>query len=238
MHLTSLPILIIAIFVFLAFLVLRLYKFDRLNASERNSLAALLIILLVWGGCSGYLSSTGVYVSVNFLQLSPGYWLPYIPVITTVTLVVLITPLRVGLRKFVDYVPDHWLTGIHMLRILAFGTIIKATMGVFPEKFAWFVGIPDLLFGLSAIPITLLAQQKRLNDDIILLWHLAGALVIIVPAIALMHIFMKEILFLELFAFPMALAPTLVVPILVMLNLMVVWRLLEIKIEVKSRRAN
>ena len=173
-------------------------------------------------------------MSANFLQLSPGYWLPYIPVVTAVTLVLLITPLRLGLRKFVDYVPDYWLTGIHVLRILALGTIIKAAMGVFPEKFAWFVGIPDFLFGLSAIPVTLLARQKRLNNDILMLWHLTGALVIIVPTIAFMHIFMKEALFPKLFAFPMALAPTLVVPLLVMLNLMVVWRLMERKIAAKN----
>jgi len=235
MQLSSLPILIITVFGLLTYLILRLHRFDRLNTLESRSLTALLFILLVWGGINGTLSSTGVYGSASFLHLAPGYWLPYIPVALVVTLVLLITPLRSGLRKFVDYVPDYWLTGIHGLRILALGTIVKATMGIFPEKFAWYVGIPDLLFGLSALPVTLWVHRKRLNDNILILWHLTGALVIIVPTITLMHIFMKEALFSELFAFPMVLAPTLVVPLLVMLNLMVVWRLLERKRVAKSK---
>lgn len=235
---SSMPVLIIVIFWFLILHVLILYRLNKLNRSERNSVAALLIVLLAWGIYSGYLSSTGVYMSATFLQLSPGYWLPYVPVITVVTLTLIITPLRFGLRNLADYIPGYWLTVIHMLRILALGTIIKAALGVFPEKFAWFVGIPDLLFGLSAIPVTLLLHQKRLSEQYILLWHLTGALVIIAPAMAFMHILMEEALFPELFAYPMALAPTLVVPMFVMLNLMVVWRMLEKKLTAKSIRSN
>ena len=159
--------------------------------------------------------------------MMPGYWLPYIPVVVAVTLVTLIPPLRNGLRILVDETPHHWLTGIHILRILALGTLIKASMGLFPEKFAWFVGGSDLLFGLSAIPVTLLARRGRLHDSFLMLWHLVGALVIVVPIAGLMHVFMLESLFSELFVFPMVLAPALVVPTLVMLNLMVAWRLLE-----------
>lgn len=233
MQISSLPVLIFIIFGFLTFLIRRLHILGQLNSSERNALAMLLIVVLVWGGCSGYLSNEGVYDSISFLKLAPGYWLPYIPVVITVTLMMLSTQLRLGLRKFVDFVPAYWLTGIHMLRILAIGSIFKSSIGVFPEKFAWYMGIPDLLFGLSAIPITLLVKQKRLSNNFIMFWHITGALVIMVPALSLMHIFMEEALFPELFAFPMALAPTLVVPMFVMLNLMVVWRLLEKKITAK-----
>ncbi|MFV1998547.1 MAG: hypothetical protein ACC641_11120 [Acidiferrobacterales bacterium] len=234
MQLSVIPVLVIVIFGFLIFFIRKLYSLGQLNTAKKNWFQILLVILLVWGGFSGYLSSSGIYVSADFLQLAPGYWLPYIPVIITVTLVLLITPLRNGLREFVDYVPDYWLTGIHVLRILALGALIKATMGLFPEKFAWYVGIPDLLFGLSAIPVTLLVRQQRLKNNILVFWHLTGALVIMIPTIGFMHIFMKERIFSELFTFPMALAPTLVVPMLVMLNLMVVWRLLERKFITKS----
>ncbi len=227
LQVSSLPILIAAIFGFLVFLMQKLYRLDQLSTSERNGIFALLVTLLGWGGVSAYLSSTGVYTSTQFLELAPGYWLPYIPVVTAVILVILIAPLRDGIRKLVDGTAVHWLTGIHVLRILALGALIKASMGIFPETFAWFVGIPDLLFGLSAVPITWLACRGKLNDDLLMYWHLGGALVVIVPVFGLMHIFMREALFSELFVFPMVLAPTLVVPMLVMLNLMVVWRLLE-----------
>lgn len=229
MQLSSFPLLIVALFGFLAFLIQRLYRLGHLKAAERNWLGTLLVILLAWGSLSAYLSSTGVYTSAQFLQLAPGYWLPYLPVVTVITLVMLSAPLRQGLRQLVDGTPDHWLTGIHLVRLLAFGTVIKAAKGLFPETFAGFVGIPDLAFGLSAIPVTFLARGGQLTPRVLGLWHLVGALVILAPVAGLMHVFMQDALFAELFAFPMALGPTLVVPTLVMLNLMVAVRLLERK---------
>lgn len=227
MQLSSLPVLIAALFGFLLFLVRRLHRSGQLNSSERNGIAALLASLLAWGGLSGFLSSTGVYTWDQFLRSAPGYWLPYIPVVIAGALVMLSSTVRHAVGKLVDGTPSHWLAGIHLLRISAIGTLIKASMGVFPEKFAWFVGIPDLVFGLSALPVTLLARRGRLSEKTLMLWHLVGALVILVPVAGLMHVFMREALFPELFAFPMALAPTLVVPTMVMLNLMVALRLLE-----------
>ena len=56
---------------------------------------------------------------------------------------------------------------------------------------------------------------------------LLGALAVVLPIIGMMHLFMAEPLFAELFSFPMVMAPALVVPTLVMLNMLVVWRLFE-----------
>lgn len=227
MQFSTLPILIVAIFVFLWFLSSRVHRLGAINGSQQNWLVALLSILLVWGGFVGYQSSSGAFATEDFLSLLPGYWLPYVPVVLSISLILLVTPLRFGLRRLVDATPHHWLTGIHCLRILALGTLIKASMGLFPEKFAWFVGGVDLLFGLSAIAVTLLVHRGRLTDGFLLVWHLIGALVIVVPVAGLMHVFMQEALFSKLFVFPMVLAPALVVPSFVMLNLLVAWRLLE-----------
>ena len=148
--------------------------------------------------------------------------------VITVTLIVLVQPLRQGLRVLVDETPASWLVGIHQFRILALGSIIKAANGLFPAKFAWYVGVPDLLFGVSALLLTqILLRRTDVREWKLVAWHLTGASVILVPAIGFMHVYMREPLFSELFAFPMALAPTLLVPTLVMLNLLVVWRLLE-----------
>jgi hypothetical protein len=227
MQFSTLPILIALIFGFLWFLARRLQRQGLLNSPQRNWLGLLISILLIWGMFVGYQSDRGALTTERFLSMMPGYWLPYIPALIAASLAMLIAPLRNGLRTLVDETPQQWLSGIHIVRILAFGTLIKATMGLFPEKFAWFVGGADLLFGLSAIAVTLLARQGRLSDGFLMLWHLIGALVILVPLVGLMHVFMREPLFAELFVFPMVLAPALVVPTLVMLNLMVVWRLLE-----------
>ena len=114
----------------------------------------------VGGGVSAYLAKTSFYTSEQFLQLAPGYWLPFIPVIITVSLVTLVKSLRDGLRKFFDLTPEHWLTAIHLVHILALGSLIKASTGDFPQTFASYVGILDLVFGLSALPVTWLAHRR------------------------------------------------------------------------------
>ncbi|VAW61511.1 hypothetical protein MNBD_GAMMA11-2540 [hydrothermal vent metagenome] len=237
MHFSSIPFLIAIISGFLGFLILRLRRLGLVNNAEHNGVIALIVVLLLWGGVSGFLADWGIYARKDFLAMAPGYWLPFIPVIITVILMSVFKPLRNGLRKLVDGSPGHWLTGIHMIRILATGSLVKASNGLFPEKFAWYVGIPDLIFGVSAVVITLWARKGRVSDRGLMAWHMLGAMVILVPANGFMHLYMQEALFEELFVFPMVLAPTLVVPTLVMLNLLVVWRSIEKNMS-RNTRAN
>ncbi|MBV2127285.1 MAG: hypothetical protein G8D81_18200 [gamma proteobacterium symbiont of Clathrolucina costata] len=190
-------------------------------------MALLIGVILMWGMFIGYQSSVGRFGSEPFYNLMPGYWMPYVPVVVALSMMLSLAPLRDGLRVLVDETPVHWLSGIHILRILALGTLLKASNDLFPQMFAWFVGGPDLLFGASAIIVTLLARSGRLSDRFILYWHLAGALAIVLPVAGLMHLFMAEPLFAELFMFPMVMAPALIVPTLVLLNLLVAWRFYE-----------
>ncbi|MEW8505810.1 MAG: hypothetical protein AB2598_03850 [Candidatus Thiodiazotropha sp.] len=236
MQLSSLPLLIAVIFGFVWFLVSRLHRRGILTSSQRDQLALLIMTLLAWGLFVGYQSSMGGF-NEGFLNSLPGYWIPYVPVFIATTMVLLLTPLREGLRVLVDETPAYWLSGMHILRILALGTLIKASKELFPQLFAWFVGGPDLLFGLSAILVTLLARAGMATDRFLLFWHLVGAVAIVLPVAGLMHIFMAEPLFAELFMFPMVMAPALVVPTLVMLNLLVAWRLWE-KTVVRQRASN
>ena len=141
-------------------------------------------------------------------------------------MVVALRPLRSGLIKMVDGTPAHWLTGIHMVRILALGAVIKAAHGLFPEMFAWYVGIPDFLFGLSAVLLTLRGRLRPPRRGMLIAWNFLGAMVILLPVNGLMHRYMDAPLFEALFMFPMALAPTFLVPTLVMLNLLVAWRMM------------
>ncbi|MBT3013520.1 MAG: hypothetical protein KUF77_18475 [Candidatus Thiodiazotropha sp. (ex Lucina aurantia)] len=190
-------------------------------------MALLIGVILMWGMFIGYQSSVGRFGSEPFYNLMPGYWMPYVPVVVALSMMLSLAPLRDGLRVLVDETPVHWLSGIHILRILALGTLLKASNDLFPQMFAWLVGGPDLLFGTSAIIVTLLARSGRLSDRFILYWHLAGALAIVLPVAGLMHFFMAEPLFAELFMFPMVMAPALIVPTLVLLNLLVAWRFYE-----------
>ncbi|MES9823393.1 MAG: hypothetical protein ABW127_03100 [Candidatus Thiodiazotropha endolucinida] len=190
-------------------------------------MALLIGVILMWGMFIGYQSGVGRFSSEPFYNLMPGYWMPYVPVVVAVSMMLSLAPLRDGLRILVDETPVHWLSGIHILRILALGTLLKTSNDLFPQMFAWFVGGPDLLFGVSAIIVTLLARSGRLSDRFILFWHLVGAFAIVLPVAGLMHLFMAEPLFEELFMFPMIMAPALIVPTLVLLNLLVAWRFYE-----------
>jgi len=227
MQSSSLPLLTVIVFGFLVLLIVRAYRRGVLERRQRDLLVILLAVLGTWGGLSGFFSVSGIYRSEGFLLLAPGYWLPFVPVIITMLFVLLVRPLRDGLRVLIDETPRYWLTGVHVIRILAIGSLVKASNGLFPETFAWYVGIPDLLFGLSALPVTVLAWRGRIASLSLAFWHVAGAAVIIVPSVGFMHVYMQDPLFDRLFEFPMALAPTLVVPMLVMLNLLAAWRLLE-----------
>lgn len=227
MQLSGLPLLIAVVFGFLWFLVSRLHRAGILNSNQRNQMALLIGVILMWGMFIGYQSSVGRFSSEPFYNLMPGYWMPYVPVVVAVSMMLLLAPLRDGLRILVDKTPAHWLSGIHILRILALGTLLKASNDLFPQMFAWFVGGPDLLFGVSAIIVTLLARSGRLSDRFILFWHLVGAFAIVLPVAGLMHLFMAEAMFAELFMFPMVMAPALIVPTLVLLNLLVAWRFYE-----------
>lgn len=189
MQLSSLPLLIAVVFGFLWFLVSRLHRAGILNSDQRNQMALLIGVILMWGMFIGYQSSVGRFGSEPFYNLMPGYWMPYVPVVVALSMMLSLAPLRDGLRVLVDETPVHWLSGIHILRILALGTLLKASNDLFPQMFAWFVGGPDLLFGVSAIIVTLLARSGRLSDRFILYWHLAGALAIVLPVAGLMHLF-------------------------------------------------
>jgi len=65
------------------------------------------------------------------------------------------------------------------LRALAIGTIVKAWLGEFSAPFAIFVGVPDFLFGLSAIVVAWLAFNNRIGTMSIAIWNLIGFAVIV-----------------------------------------------------------
>jgi hypothetical protein len=226
MQFSSLPLLIAVLFGFLWFLVRRLRQKGGLSSAQRNQLTLLIATLLVWGLFVGYLASERRYNgdSLNLLQ---GYWIPCVPVVFAVTMTLFLAPLRDGLRVLVDETPAHWLSGIHTIRILALVTLIKASNDLFPQLFAWFVGGTDMLLGLSAVLVTLLARAGKLTDGILLFWHLAGAVVIVLSVAGPMYLFTEEFQFAVLFEFPMVMASALVVPTLLMLNMIVAWRLWE-----------
>ena len=191
--------------------------------------------MVIWGAISTWLANNGVYLSDAFLAAYPTFWLPFIPVVLILSVLIISVPARTAVQSLIDTTPLKWLIGIHVLRILAVGTLIKAYKGEFSMSFATWVGIPDMLFGLSALFMLWLATKDRINNFGFMLWNMLGVLVIIPGAPIVAQMGLPGVFFnitetptmVTLYEFPMVLAPSLVVPIFVTLNMLVGIRLIE-----------
>jgi len=227
MAFSGIPLLIAVVFGFVWFITRRLHRLGVMSSPQRDWMAALLVILLIWGLLISHQTSATARAHERLLEMLPGFWLPYLPIALTVALILTNATLRNALRTLVDGTPPHWLSGIQVVRVFALGILIQASNGEFPVLLAWSLGLPDLLFGLSAVPVSWWARQGRVNDRFLLRWHLFGVLVVLTPLLGFMHLFMRDPLFDKWFEVPMMFAPALLGPSLLMLNLLVVWRLWE-----------
>lgn len=190
------------------------------------------VALVVWGLSSASFAITGLYDAPRFLRLLPGLWLPLIPLV--IVFGTLVHPLvRMRLRSVALSIPDHWLVGVQALRIAAIGTLIKTAQGVFPIHVELAIGVTDLAFGLSALALFAAARAHRLSPDALAIWHITGFAIIAVPGFGAIQFGLPgpaqlPALSLEptsaaMLDFPMALAPTLVVPIFLALNIWGAW---------------
>ena len=191
--------------------------------------------LAVYAVVTSVLGARGVYVSDALLRWLPGLWLQLITVAAVVAPILLVAPLRQSLRDIVDATPLHWFAYFHGLRILAIGTAYKTAIGEFPASFEYIVGIPDLLFGLSAFWVAALVKRGAMGERGFMIWNLIGALVI-VPAAPIvlqlglpgpLQVFTDQPDARAVFTYPMSIAPMIGVPLFVMINLWVAWRLWE-----------
>ena len=181
------------------------------------------------------LGAKGAFITDDLLKTFPGFWLQLVTVAAFVVPVVVFTSLRHGLRQIVDTTPWHWFAYFHGLRIAALGTAYKTAIGEFPASFELIVGIPDLAFGISAFWIAARARRGELSQTGFLVWNLIGALVI-VPAAPIvlqlglpgpLQVFTDQPDARAVFTYPMSIAPMIGVPLFVMTNLWVAWRLWE-----------
>ena len=125
--------------------------------------------LLLWFTAYGTLMSV-LGVRGFFLQDGLILWMPtllVLPFLIAILPVVLFEDLRAAMRGIVDATPMHWFAIFHTLRIAAIGGVYKTWIGVFPASFGLLVGVPDLLFGLSALWIAAQAKRGRLSERVV-----------------------------------------------------------------------
>lgn len=191
--------------------------------------------IALYGVVTSILGARGIFLRDDLMAWLPGLWLQIITVAVCVVPVTLFTPLREGLRRVFDATPWHWLAYFHALRIAALGTAYKTYTGEFPAYFEYLIGIPDLLFGLSAFWIAGRAKRGTLTARGFLIWNLTGALIIVPAAPILLQLGLPGPLQVftgppdarAVFTYPMSIAPMIGVPLFVLVNLWAVWRLWE-----------
>jgi len=125
--------------------------------------------------------------------------------------------------------------GFEGLRILAIGGIIKGYTGEFSPFYAKYIGIPDFLYGAMPLIAAVLIYKGVWKERSAIIISLIGFTIIFPFGMILINVGLPGAMYMieeplslkTIFEFPMALAPTLVVPIFVMVNLFVALRLMK-----------
>ncbi len=196
---------------------------------------AFFVWLSLYAVGTSLLGYQGWYLREEVLRLLPGFWLQLVTVAAALIPLLLSSALRQDLRQIVDRTPWQWFAWFHALRIAALGTAFKTMTGEFPLYFELFVGVPDLLFGISALWIAVLAGRGEISRRGFMLWNLVGALVIVPSAPILLQLGLPGAFYVftdlpdarAVYTYPMSIAPMIGVPLFVLVNLCVAWRLWE-----------
>ncbi len=127
---------------------------------------------------------------------------------------------RDGLLHAASGTSDVQLAAFHILRLLAIGAVIKYMQGQLPLHFILIGAIPDFLFALSAVVVTLLAANGPLSRDFLIAWHAIGFCLFLGAGISMffsvpspLRIFHDKPDASIVFQFPMVLAPNFTVPL-------------------------
>ena len=223
---SMLPFLFIFQIVML-FLAVRISRrAETISRDQARSLYFVMTLLVLWGPISAYLALNNVYTSSLVLEHLPGL------TVTMVTVLLLMIPwglsasFREAIDKVIDTVGLHKVVLFEGLRVLAIGGIIKAVRGELSAEFAYFIGIPDLIFGALSLLAGYLLYKKSLQLKWILFLNVFGFIIIVPLALVLMnmgipgplHIIHSTPDMVSLYEYPMALAPTTVVPIFIVTN--------------------
>ena len=213
------------------------YDSGQISANQSKQIYLILAIVTLWGGLSTYLGLSGYYQSEGFLSSLPGLWITQIAVLIIMIPWLASKMLRQGIDKIIDQTPLHFIMAFEGLRILALGGIIKGYRGEFSLFFAKFIGIPDFLYGVTTLIAAVLIYKGVWKEKSAIIINLIGFIIIVPIGMILMNVGLPGPMYMieespslkTIFEFPMALAPTLVVPIFVMVNLLVALRLIKRK---------
>jgi hypothetical protein len=131
------------------------------------------------------------------------------------------------LARIIDAVPQQWLIGVQLYRVIGAIFLILYGAGKLPGLFAWPAGLGDVLVGvLAPVVAVAYAREPRKNADLVFAWNLFGLADLVV---ALTTGFLTSPSAFQLFAFdlpnelisrfPLVLVPVFLVPVSILLHL-------------------
>jgi hypothetical protein len=128
--------------------------------------------------------------------------------------------IREGLINAATATTHRELAFIHILRLLAIGTIIKYVQRQLPLHFVILGSLPDFLFALSAVVVTFVADSALPGPEVLLVWHWIGFSVFLGAGISMFFSVPSPLRIYDgdpdaslIFRFPMLLAPNFTVPL-------------------------
>ena len=125
---------------------------------------------------------------------------------------------REGLARAAAATTDRELASIHILRLLAIGIVIKYLQRELPLHFVLLGSLPDFVFAVSAVVVTLLADSP--GEEFLIAWHWIGLCLFLGAGISMFFSVPSPLRIYRsgpdtsiAFQFPMLLAPNFTVPL-------------------------
>lgn len=221
MELSILPLFVTIVFIFCVGVTRSAKSQQAINAAEARSVYTLLLAFLAWTLVAVVLGIQGKHLEL--MARVPFLWQSFVPVALLSTAFIFSRTLRNGLRGIATSTPGSWLVFTQALRMGALGGILKGIRGEITSGFVFWIGIPDFLFGVSALVVGWLLLRKAVGPRFLIAWNLVGFALIILPTFVPMNYWMNEPGFTFIFEFPMVLAPSIVIPTFISLNLLHAW---------------
>ncbi|MCH8320813.1 MAG: hypothetical protein IH790_07650 [Acidobacteria bacterium] len=221
MRLSLVPLLALLTLAFGVFITAKAKKDRSISGAEAGSVYFLVLAFAVWTAVVIALGMGGIHVAL--MDRVPLLWQSGIPVTILFIYLILSRNLRRALHGIASSTPQHWLVFFQALRIGALGGVIKGIQGQIISGYVLWIGIPDFLFGVSAILVGWLLLREAVSKGFLVVWSLIGASIILLPTFPLMNYWMNEPGFVFIFEFPMVLAPGIVVPMMIFFNLLLAW---------------
>lgn len=234
---STLPFLFVTQIVVMALAVRSAQRKERLSSSQARSLYVVIALLVWWAPISAWLALKGLYTQPSVLERLPGLWVTMVPVLVLMVPWGLSADFRDSINSVVDAVGVHKIMLFEGLRVLAIGGIIKGLKGEFSPEIAFYLGIPDFVFGALSLLAGYLLYQKSLDLKWVLALNVYGFLIIVPGGLVLMnlgipgpwHIIHSTPDMVSMFEYPMVLAPTVVVPIFITLNGFIIYHVMSRK---------